>query len=60
MNEYNKNQYNYQLREERHDNIEKELETVWDRFKTLEGRLWIIILLLVFNLGGIILRFFIK
>ena len=54
------NEYNKEWDDERHDKIEKELETVWNRFQTLEGRLWIIILLLVFNLGGIILRFFIK
>ena len=50
------NDYKKDWCDERHEKIGKEFDAVWDKFKTIEARLWIIILLLVFNLGGVILR----
>jgi len=49
------NDYNEKNCDERHEFIEKEFKKVWSRFKTLDGRLWAIIVLLVFNLGGVII-----
>ena len=54
------NEYNEKNCDERHDKLEKELENVWNRFKTLDGRLWAIIVLLVFNLGGVIISIMMK
>ena len=42
---------------ERHKGIDKEFKAVWGRLKTLEARLWAIIILLVFNLGIAIMNF---
>ena len=47
-------EYNKEWCDERHENIRKEFTDVWAKFKTVEGRLWTIILLLVLNLGVVI------
>ena len=48
MNDYNQNWCN-----ERHRKIDTRFKDVWDKLKTLEGRLWAIIVLLFMNLAGI-------
>lgn len=46
--------YNKDWCDERHDKIEREFDKMWKRIKTFDARLWAIIVLLVFNFGGII------
>ena len=48
------NEYNKEWCDERHQFIEKEFVKVWTKIKTFDARLWAIIVLLVFNIGGII------
>ena len=48
------NDYNEKWCNERHEFIEKEFDMVGLKIKTIEARLWAIIILLVFNFGGII------
>ena len=40
--------------DERHQGIDEEFSVVWGKIKTLEGRIWSILLLLVANLAGVI------
>jgi len=54
------NDYNEKICDERHKKITEEFGYVWDKIKTLEGRLWAIIVLLVFNLGGVIISIMMK
>jgi len=53
-------EYNKEWCDERHNFITKEFTDVWVKIKTVEGRLWTIILLLVLNLGGLIATTLIK
>lgn len=43
--------YNPDLCEEKHKNIDKEFKAVWERIKTSDRKLWAIILLLVANIA---------
>ena len=47
-------EFNSKFCDERHEKIGEEFMALKDRIKTVEGRLWAIIVLLVFNFAGII------
>lgn len=55
------NAYNYRWCREKHDDIDREFgrvektfDTVWGAIRSLDRKLWGIIVLLVINFGGII------
>ena len=54
------NDYNRDWCDERHEKIDREFKNVWTKMRTMEGRLWAIILLLVFNLGVVIVTALVK
>lgn len=48
------NDYIQRWCDERHKKIDEEFDIMWGKIKTLEGRVWSILLLLVANLAGVI------
>ena len=48
------NDYNEKNCDERHKNIREELDNVWGKLKSFEGRIWAIVILQIMVLGGII------
>lgn len=54
------NDYNEKNCDERHEKITEEFHNVWAKLKTLDNRLWAILILLIFNLGGIIISIVMK
>ena len=53
------NEYNKEWDDERHENIDEEFKSVWDKLKTLDNRLWAIIvlqLILLVSIGGVLLK----
>ena len=47
--------YNEKNCDERHRNIREEFDQVWAKIDKFDVRLWVIIIMLFFNLGGIVI-----
>ena len=52
--------YNEELCKTLHKSQREEMDRMWDKLKSIEGRFWAIIILLLMNLTGIIATFIAK